>query len=188
VVASYPTSAGTPIRNLYYSADGQVIVSGGLALRRAAAGIGKEIAGRTARPRGNCFVAGTPIRMAFGSRPIEQIQPGDLVLSRDENGPEAPLTTARVVQTFARHANLVALTVGARTIRTTAEHPFWVRGRGWTDVKDLVVGDRLLGHEGRWTVLSAIEDEQELATVYNFEVEELHLHWWGLLGILRLGP
>jgi hypothetical protein len=149
VVASYPTSAGTPIRNLYYSADGQVIVSGGLTLRRAAAGIGKEIAGRTARPRGNCFAAGTPILTACGSRPIEQIGPGDLVLSRHESDPEAPLTTARVVQTFVKHANLVALTVGARVIRTTAEHPFWVRGRGWTDVKDLVVGDQLLSHEGK---------------------------------------
>ena len=74
-------------------------------------------------------------------KPIERIRPGDIVLSRNENSPEAPLTPARVVQTFVNHANIVALTIGSQTIRTTAEHPFWVRGRGWTDVKDLVVGD-----------------------------------------------
>jgi hypothetical protein len=36
-------------------------------------------------PRGNCFVAGTPVVMADGStKPIEKVQPGDQVITRDQ--------------------------------------------------------------------------------------------------------
>jgi RHS repeat-associated protein len=172
------------IKDFYVNNDARGVsnLAGGIAADVViGAGIAKLKGARSParRVKGGCFAAGTPIRMAFGTKPIEDIRRDDLVLSRHESGPEAPLTTARVVQTFVRHANLVALTVGSRTIRTTAEHPFWVRGRGWTDVKDLVVGDHLLGRDGEWTVLSKIEDEQELATVYNFEVEELHTYFLG---------
>jgi hypothetical protein len=88
-----------------------------------------------------------------------------MVLSRDENSPEAPLTSGRVVQTFVRHASVVALTIGSQTIRTTSEHPFWVRGKGWTGVEDLMAGDQLLGHDDKWAVLSEIAAEPDLATV-----------------------
>lgn len=31
----------------------------------------------------------------------------------------------------------------------TAEHPYWVRGKGWVEVKDLKQGDQLTGHDGQ---------------------------------------
>jgi hypothetical protein len=40
-----------------------------------------------------CFAAGTPVLTPDGEKPIEQLKPGDLVLSRDEldvNGPVEP--------------------------------------------------------------------------------------------------
>src|SRR5438067_10584498 len=41
------------------------------------------------RFRQACFAAGTPIRTPEGSKPIEQLQVGDLVLARDEHHPDS---------------------------------------------------------------------------------------------------
>jgi intein/homing endonuclease len=34
-----------------------------------------------------------------------------------------------------------------RVIRTTAEHPFWVDGKGWTAAGELKAGDNLLASD-----------------------------------------
>jgi hypothetical protein len=79
----------------------------------------------------SCFAAGTPIRTPEGSKAIEAIRPGDLVLARDESGPDCRVEAKLVEEVFATTARLLELTVGGRAIRTTAEHPLYVRGAGW---------------------------------------------------------
>jgi hypothetical protein len=66
-----------------------------------------------------------------GSKPIEQFQPGDLVLARHETGLEYPVRPQKVLEVFRGEAYVVCLHVAGRVIRTTAEHPFWVAGLGW---------------------------------------------------------
>ncbi len=97
----------------------------------------------------SCFAAGTPIRTPYGYKFIEAIRADDWVLSSDEHDPAMLPIAKRVVEIFQRHALILHLHLADRSgeptrlIRTTAEHPFWVHGKGWTAAKDLQPGDRL---------------------------------------------
>src|SRR5262249_28611248 len=88
-----------------------------------------------------CFAAGTPLLTPDGSKPIEQFRPGDLVLSRSEFDPEGPVEPKVVEEVFERWSKLLYVTVGEIEIGTTAEHPFYVRGKGWTAAEVLKAGD-----------------------------------------------
>jgi Pre-toxin TG len=97
----------------------------------AVEGAAAENAGVQAIKPGPCFAAGTPLRTPDGSKPIDSFQEGELLLSRHEDDPEGPVIAKRVLKVFQTYAPLLDLHVGGRVIRTTAEHPFWVAGRGW---------------------------------------------------------
>ena len=74
---------------------------------------------------------------------------------------------------------LLELGVQGRTIKVTAEHPFWVRGRGWLMAKELLPGDLLRSHDGRWVALHFLRDAGEVATVYNLSVADYHTYFVG---------
>nr|WP_232436853.1 hypothetical protein [Paenibacillus senegalimassiliensis] len=38
--------------------------------------------------------------------------------------------------------------IGNEVIQTTAEHPSWVYGKGWIEVKDLIIGELLVSSDG----------------------------------------
>ena len=80
---------------------------------------------------------------------------GDEILSRSEHDPDAPITTRVVEEVFQRYTQVVELRVGGQVVRTTAEHPFWVVGRGWSAVHELQVGERLLAAFGANRMLMA---------------------------------
>jgi hypothetical protein len=131
-----------------------------------------------------CFAAGTPLLTPDGSKYIEDFRVGDLILSRDENDPEAPIVTRRVVNLFRNYSPLLDLHVGGRVIRTTAEHPFWVVGRGWVAAHQIEAGDLLIGAEGEQTAVESIDGPSEPAPVYNLMVEDYHTYlvgsaFWG---------
>jgi Pretoxin HINT domain len=123
-----------------------------------------------------CFAAGTPLLTPDGSKFIEDFRVGDLVLSRHEDDPEGPVVAKRVVNLFQNYSPLLDLQVGERVIRTTAEHPFWVVGRGWTAAQQVVAGDLLLGPDDEQTVVTLVEGPKESAPVYNLEIEEYHTY------------
>jgi len=64
---------------------------------------------------------------------------GDLVWSRDEHDPYGKLVLKEVLDVFVRVAPIWAVDVAGQTIETTAEHPFWVYGRGWIPTKMLEI-------------------------------------------------
>ncbi|HMP03791.1 MAG TPA: polymorphic toxin-type HINT domain-containing protein, partial [Gemmatales bacterium] len=64
-----------------------------------------------------------------------------------------------------------------RILRTTAAHPFWVEGRGWTAVKDLAPGDRLRGHAGQLWPVEAVTPTTDLAAVYNCRIADYHTYF-----------
>src|SRR5262249_45046469 len=114
-----------------------------------------------------------------GSKLIEDFRPGDWVLSAPEDDPEAapePRLVEEIFQTFSPTMDLI---VGRQRIRTTAEHPFWVRGRGWTAAHQLMVGDQLKSHDGKWVALSAIDGGKESAPAYNMRIAECHTYFVG---------
>ena len=75
-------------------------------------------AGQLRRLPPNCFAAGTPLLTPDGSKYIEDIRVGDLVLSRDENDPEGPVVARRVLNLFQNYSPLLDLHVGGHVIRT----------------------------------------------------------------------
>ena len=125
--------------------------------------IGEALAGKTrAQPgRVGCFIAGTLVHTREGLKPIEQIQVGDDVLSKPENGGEQ--TYKRVTKTFQHENREVCLLIiqpekeiatARAEKRTTKEseyscligtpnHPIWVKGKGWTSLKGLDFYDEM---------------------------------------------
>lgn len=126
-----------------------------------------------------CFVAGTLIDTPDGLRPIEDIEAGDRVWSRDENDPEGPVLAKVVEEKFVRTGQVWRLTVEGEEIGTTSEHPFYARGRGWMPVRELTTSDVLLSKDGRWLRIEAVEDTGTYQTVYNFRVADFHTYFIG---------
>ncbi len=85
----------------------------------------------------------------------------------------------RVVDRIFKHAPTPILTVEIeqRAIRGTANHPYWVDGKGWTYAAQLRVGDQLLGHDGLLQRVTAIVDNGEIEPVFNIAVAEHHTYF-----------
>jgi hypothetical protein len=126
-----------------------------------------------------CFAAGTPLRTPTGSKAIEDFKVGDQILSRDEHDPHAPVSVQTVEAVFVRVGPLLNLYVQGRLIRTSGEHPFYVRGKGWTPANELSRGDWLETSQGEWVPVEGVEDANEVATVYNLRVSEHHTYFVG---------
>ena len=128
---------------------------------------------------GPCFAAGTPLRTPDGSQPIESFQKWDLLLSRHEDDPEGPVIAKRILKVIQSYAPLLDLHVGGRVIRTTAEHPFWVAGRGWVPAQQIVPSDRLLGTDGEETLVTLVDGPKASEPVYNLAIEDYHTYLVG---------
>ena len=129
-----------------------------------------------------CFVAGTPILMADGTKkPIEEIQPGDLVLAADHLNPEESPAPARVVRTFDNGLkDVVRLKFeGDEEIVCTPSHRIYVSGRGWVCAEDLQIGDLCVSAEYEKVAFVERETLSEKARVLNFEVEGRHTYFVG---------
>lgn len=132
-----------------------------------------------------CFAAGTPVLTPEGEKPIEEIRPGDHVLSRDERNVDGAVERKPVEECFEREGVILNLHVAGHVIRTTAEHPFYVQDRGWTAAGELHVGDLLATHNGRWLEVENVVDTGQVETVYNLRVADYHTYFvggdgWGL--------
>src|SRR5262249_17399684 len=127
----------------------------------------------------SCFAAGTPLRTPAGSKPIEQFRVGDAILSRNENDVIGAVTVKRVEEVFVRLAPVLNLHIGDQIIRTTAEHPFFVEGRGWQPASSLRRGDRLSTEAGDWIPTQAVTDSGDVITVFNLRVGDFHTYFVG---------
>lgn len=126
-----------------------------------------------------CFVAGTEIAMADGSRRrIDDVRVGDEVLSYDPAS--QLLTTARVLRTF-MHAGAQDIVVLNGMLEATANHPFFVDGR-WVRADELEFGDPLVYVGGairhwRATKVTSLGSRVEVGTVYNLDVDGDHAYF-----------
>ncbi|MFI8105364.1 DddA-like double-stranded DNA deaminase toxin [Streptomyces sp. NPDC086023] len=141
---------------------------------------------RTARRTIGCltgaahsFPAGTKVLMADGtSRPIEQIQAGDLVTASDPTtGETGPRTVLRTIHTpDDRNFTDVTLTDGS-ALTSTSHHPYWSEGeRSWKDAADLEAGDTLRTPQGTVTIANT-RDWQGLQDAYDLTVDGLHTYY-----------
>jgi YD repeat-containing protein len=129
-----------------------------------------------------CFTAGTPLVIDFegNSRPIEEIQVGEMVLARNEFEPQGPLELKRVEELFTRTSPIIELEIGGQKIGTTDEHPFYVPAReAFVPARELQAGDQLVSHDGRLLRIDAIHSTLQIATVYNLRVADYHTYFVG---------
>lgn len=155
----------------------------GKAVARAAPKVSRAVLARVgaALKRGcNSFVPGTLVVMADGSlAPIETLESGDLVLAADPSTGETstqPVITP-IIGSGDKH--LVDVVTDAGSWTATANHPIWVVDRGWTNARELAVGDELLGSTGNRLVVRAVQDLGWLGgqTVYNLSVGGVHTYY-----------
>ncbi|HEX8657958.1 MAG TPA: polymorphic toxin-type HINT domain-containing protein [Hymenobacter sp.] len=133
---------------------------------------------KTVKKGCGCFTAGTSVSTRLGRKVIEQIQVGDSVWAYNERTRQAALRPVTHLFRYERDTVYVLHTATGEALRTTSDHPFFVRGR-WVKVKHLRVGDALVSQSGQRYVLRRIEHRPEHVTVYNFTVDELHTYFVG---------
>jgi RHS repeat-associated protein len=162
------------------------VIKGGAALAKAAVkkapavarGIAQRVKGGSGGTVCPCFAAGTAVATPEGLVAIDQIQPGDAVLTRDAvTGENTVRPVTRVYVTPQKET--LELGFGAETIVATPGHPFWVEGSGWVEAADLVIGQTVQTAEGRLATLSAALSREGRETVYNLEVEGTHTYFVG---------
>lgn len=123
----------------------------------------------------NCFVAGTKVSTPNGDVSIESIEPGDVVLSFDEESGEVVESKVGRISKASVH-NLVKLSFdNGEVLQTTKKHPFFVEGKGWVESEKLLVGDVCSKLDGTKVSLSSIDVFDGEHIVYNLhDVEPAH--------------
>jgi hypothetical protein len=145
-----------------------------------------DLATGVCRPcSGTCFGPGTLVATEQGNRPIEEIEPGELVWSTNEKTGEKVLRP--VLTTFVNHdAEVIDLdlhrgTVLAERLEVTPAHRFWVTNRGWSRADQLAESPLWSGADSVIATASHVKGQK---TVYNLEVEEFHTYHVGESGVL----
>lgn len=177
-------------------------IGGGLSLLRYTGGPSAVAPRRGGAGCSNSFEPGTLVLMADGThKPIEDIQPGDLVLATD---PETGRTEPQpVVATITGHGNKTLVEVslsesgypamttigqtlsgsdqaGGRhtTVTTTENHPFWVVNRAsWIKADDLRTSDLLLTVDGNEVSIDTVTSRDSNVAVYNLTVSRIHTYY-----------
>ena len=62
-------------------------------------------------------------------------------------------------------------------IFTTAEHPFYVKDRGWTKTQELSLGDELRTAAGGWASVKHFASTERTEPVFNIRVEDSHTYF-----------
>jgi hypothetical protein len=136
-----------------------------------------------------CFVEGTLVSTKNGLKPIEKLQVGELVASK--NLVTGVIDWKPIVETFIfdddrKTYELVVESSegGLSRFEVTDNHPFWVIDKGWVDSADLVSGMQLFSSEGGELHLKEIIKLDRSPVTYNFEVADNHNYFVGKQKVL----
>jgi len=116
---------------------------------------------------------------------IENIKAGDKVIATNPETFEVAEKT--VLETYVRETTeLLHLTIGGEVIKTTFDHPFYVKDVGFVEAGKLQVGDRLVDSRGNALVLEGkkLEITDKPVKVYNFKVDDFHTYHVAHIGVL----
>jgi len=127
------------------------------------------------------FPAGTLVWTPEGPINIELLEAGDVVDARDEqtllNAPQ-PVTTTHTRMAEGYHRIETEFGV----IEATAEHPFWVQGKGWVEAKEITWEDPIATATGDAVAYSNTY-YAEATPVFNFSVESTPNYFAGEMGL-----
>jgi hypothetical protein len=87
-----------------------------------------------------CFPAGTPVRVSGGTKPIERVRDGDLVITVDADGQPSP---AKVTGVFRTRNRVLEVRVDGAKLVTTETQPVALDGGGVRPAGELKAGDRV---------------------------------------------
>ncbi len=110
---------------------------------------------------------------ATGNVPIEQLRAGDKVFAVDVYGDISIVSVHKLL--VHENSEIYELESEMGTLRTTAEHPFWVGMDKYVEVSNLNVGDKIVHvKDGTLTYIpiTNIRPTGEFETVYNITVDE----------------
>jgi hypothetical protein len=108
------------------------------------------------------------------------VKVGDVVLSKDEDS--GRLVYKPVTELFLNKVDYIrhlGLTDGSK-LEVTWNHPIFVKGKGWMEVKDIRIGDSLVLSDSRVAIVlfnNTLSSPD--TTVYNFEVADTHSYFVG---------
>jgi hypothetical protein len=134
----------------------------------------------------NSFAGTTPVLMASGAlKAIQDVRVGDRVRAGDAQKGEtrAELVQRVIVGRGLKH--LVDIAVAGEKIEATYNHPFWVvedRKFEWAD--QLKAGEHLLLASGGSAPILSLARRDQVATVYNLSIQEIHTFFVGTAPVL----
>ncbi len=133
----------------------------------------------------NSFTADTLVHTENGLKPISEIKVGDKVLSYDERTETTRYQPVMAVIQGEQRYQLILITLDSgESIEATAEHPFYIKGKGWNPANGLKVGQALQLHNGTTVVIKEVDTSVRLEKVYNFTVANTHNDFVGGDGVL----
>ncbi len=133
--------------------------------------------------KSQCFAGDTLVSTEEGNRRIDEIKPGDKVLSYNTETGENELQEVKNVSVSKTDILVHIITDDGRDIETTMFHPFYVKnedGTGeWKAASNLKASDELLSEDGKKVKVSEVKVEKlaEEITVYNLELDEVHTYY-----------
>jgi RHS repeat-associated protein len=133
----------------------------------------------------NSFPAGTLVLTEEGLKPIEEIKIGEKVLSMDENTETTSYQPVTDLIQSEQPYRLIEITLNSgKSIEATAEHPFYIKGKGWNPASSLKVGQVLVLHNGTTVVVEEVDTRVRTENVYNLTVANTHNYFVGRDGVL----
>lgn len=130
---------------------------------------------------GECFVAGTLISTQRGLRAVEQVEVGDMALSR--NASTGELCWKPVIARTTRPPEpTLKLSVDDSQLQCTTGHLLWVSGKGWTKASQIKEGDLLHTAADPAVVTKVIK--ANVAPTFNLEIAENHTYFVGSSRVL----
>ena len=132
-----------------------------------------------------CFTGDTLVAAENGQKRIDEIEVGDKVWAFNVETRESELKTVTKVYVHSVD-EILHLYTDEGDIDTTANHPFYVIGKGWVAAGDLVVGDEVYNLDETASAILGLEIEilDEPVLVYNLEVEDFHSYFVGCVPVL----
>lgn len=127
-----------------------------------------------------CFDGDTPVAIENGFKRIDEIQVGDKVWSYNVETSEKALK--EITQVLVKESyEILHLETTEGGIDATANHPFYVTGKGWVAAGDLVVGDKIHTIDGETGTVTGLKLEtlDKPISVYNLEIEDFQSYFVG---------
>src|SRR5262249_31203253 len=90
-----------------------------------------------------------------------------------------PVVARRVRKLFVREGQVLEIHIGDQIIGTTAEHPFWIAGKGWISAGDIQVGDLVRTEENSLVPVQRKVATGRTSTVFNLSVPHGHTYLVG---------